>query len=246
MEEILNANRKFENNCLNIIESNSGAVSTFEKAKGCCCRYAKDGYQLGNSQYEENDLVGCSHISKFECDKFVNFNTKWTRCLSECQDGCSSPDNPAQCSRCLDRFDGSSTSRGDIYSGKLDYCWRENPKYRDCLRCAADRYFNDPCNENKAKHLCAVHRGNPPQGEPKQSPFCTRIGDTCGRKALPFMGCPNPDITPRPRLSSSPIVPQTPSGTYVPQSPSRTSSSSTNNTGTSQSSSSPPQSGGGY
>ena len=88
----------------------------------------------------------------------------------------------------------------DIYSGKLDYCWRENPKYRDCLRCAADRYFNDPCNENKAKHLCAVHRGNKPQGKPKQSPFCVRIGDTCGRKALPFMGCPNPDVTPRDSL----------------------------------------------
>jgi len=77
----------------------------------------------------------------------------------------------------------------DIYSGKLDYCWRENPKYRDCLKCAENRYFNDACKENKAKHLCAVHRGNKPQGEPKQSPYCTRIGDTCGRKALPFMGC---------------------------------------------------------
>ena len=111
MQEILDANRQFENNCLSIIESNTGAVSTFEKAKGCCCRYAKDGYQLGNTQYEENDLVGCSHISKFECDKFVNFNTKWTRCLSECRDGCSSPDNPAQCSRCSDTFEGEARIR---------------------------------------------------------------------------------------------------------------------------------------
>lgn len=108
MEELIEVNRRFENNCLAIIESDTGAVSTFEKAKGCCCRYAKDGYQLGNSRYNENDLVGCSHISKFECDKFVNFNTKWTRCLSECRDGCSTPDNPANCTRCSDRFDGTS------------------------------------------------------------------------------------------------------------------------------------------
>lgn len=108
MEELIEVNRRFENNCLAIIESDTGAVSTFEKAKGCCCRYAKDGYQLGNSRYNENDLVGCSHISKFECDKFVNFNTKWTRCLSECRDGCSTPDNPANCTRCSDRFDGTN------------------------------------------------------------------------------------------------------------------------------------------
>ena len=80
-----------------------------------------------------------------------------------------------------------------IYAGSLDECWRGNPKYRECLKCAENKYFNDPCSENKAKHLCAVHRGNPPRGEPKQSPFCTRIGDTCGRKALPFMGCLSPD-----------------------------------------------------
>ena len=239
MEELIEVNRRFENNCLAIIESDTGAVSTFEKAKGCCCRYAKDGYQLGNSRYSENDLVGCSHISKFECDKFVNFNTKWTRCLSECRDGCSTPDNPANCTRCSDRFvERSSTSLGgDIYSGPLDYCWRENPKYRDCLRCAEDRYFNDACKEYKAKHLCYVHRGKKPLGEPKQSPFCTRIGDTCGRKALPFMGCLNPDDTPR--LSSSSFVPQTPSS-------STSSTTTTTTTRTSQSSSSPPQSGSGY
>ena len=259
MEESINRSTRYEDNCLPLISDDTGVTSTFEKAKGCCCKYAKDEYQIGDTRYNENDLVGCSHISKFECDRFVNFNTKWTRCLSECRDGCSSPDNPSQCTRCSDRFDGtnpverSTTSLGNIYSGPLDYCWKNNTNYRECLRCAADRYFNNACNEYKAKHLCYVHRGNKPLGEPKQSPFCTRIGDSCGRKALPFMGCPNPDITPR--SSSSSFVPQTPERTArstssptpsVPQTPSGTSSSSTNNTGTSQSSSSPPQSGGGY
>ena len=77
-----------------------------------------------------------------------------------------------------------------IFAGSLDECWRENPRVRDCRRCAEEKYFNDPCKEYKAKHLCNVHRGNKPRGVAKPSPFCSDIAQYCGSKGLPFMGCP--------------------------------------------------------